>query len=63
MSFRFYDPIFHIIDKLISRERKQIFNIKTQYCLKALKEKDKKQQLYNILGIYGDDNKLSFKTT
>ena len=42
MSYRFYDPIFHIVESLVSNEKKQIFNMKTQYCLSNLREKDRK---------------------
>ena len=61
MNFRFYDPIFHIINSKIDAERKTVYHLKTQFSLKALDEKDKKRTIKKILGLIDDEKKLSHK--
>jgi hypothetical protein len=63
MSFRFYDPIFHMINKYIDTEKKLVYYLKTQSSLKALEEKDNLRNFKKIIGISNDgvDEKLSFK--
>jgi hypothetical protein len=51
MSFRFYDPVFHFINKLVEQEKKTVYNLKTRFSLKALEEKDKVKTLKKILGL------------
>ena len=29
ISFRFYDPVFHLINKTIEQEKKTVYNLKT----------------------------------
>jgi hypothetical protein len=40
LSYRFYDPIFHIVEDFIDKEKKMIYNLKTRYSLKSLEEQD-----------------------
>lgn len=64
-SFRFYDPIFYIIDEIFNGEKKTIYHLKTQYSLKSLEEKDKLKSFYKIIGVISDkeQEKMSFKQT
>jgi hypothetical protein len=51
MSFRFYDPVFHIINKLVDNEKKTVYNLKSRYSLKAIEENDKLKTFKKIIGI------------
>ena len=60
VSFRFYDPIFHLINKNIDQEKKKVYNLKTQFSLKALEEKDKIRTFRKILGLMPERTEFAY---
>ena len=63
LSFQFYDPIVHLINERVSSERKQFFNIKTEFNISKTIDKQLGQKLLKKLGVTSDDQKLIFQYT
>ena len=62
-SFRFFDPIFHIVQEMMDPKKKIFYNMKTQLNLKSIYDKDKMVALEKLIGISNAKKEMVHKPT